>query len=47
MMLIVNANPISRKKVEEGVFCLRENENMVDLNRNYDIAWEYVKIWLI
>jgi hypothetical protein len=44
LMIILNANPISRKRVEEGAFCLRENENMVDLNRNYDIAWTYVII---
>ena len=47
MMLILNANPISRKKVESGVFCLRENENMVDLNRNYEIGWEYVYLCLL
>lgn len=29
-------NPISRMKVEEGDYCLRLNENGVDLNRNYD-----------
>jgi hypothetical protein len=40
--MIVNANPDSRKKVENGQFCLRENENGVDINRNYDAHWEYV-----
>ena len=38
---MVNANPISRAKVEEGEYCLRENENGVDINRNYDSHWEY------
>jgi hypothetical protein len=33
MRMIVNANPLSREKVEKGSFCLRENENGVDLNR--------------
>jgi hypothetical protein len=38
--MIVNANPISRRKVEEGEYCLRVNENGVDLNRNWDDHWE-------
>ena len=33
--MILNLNPMSRSKVEKGDFCLRENENGVDLNRNY------------
>jgi len=37
--LVLNANPRSRKKVEEGDFCLRVNPNGVDLNRNYDMGW--------
>jgi len=37
---IVNGNPASRKKVEEGEFCLRMNPNGVDLNRNWDEAWK-------
>lgn len=24
-----------------GEFCLRENEDGVDINRNYDAHWEY------
>lgn len=28
-------NPEARKYVEKGHFCLRENLNGVDLNRNY------------
>mmetsp|Transcript_23017 Transcript_23017/g.66727 ORF Transcript_23017/g.66727 Transcript_23017/m.66727 type:complete len:404 (-) Transcript_23017:104-1315(-) len=29
------ANPLSRRKVEEGQYCLRTNEDGVDLNRNF------------
>merc|ERR1719217_1819002 len=38
--IVVNGNPHSRKKVEQGDFCLRVNENGVDLNRNWDEKWE-------
>jgi len=38
--IIVNGNPHSRKKVEQGEFCLRVNENGVDLNRNWDEEWQ-------
>lgn len=41
--MILNANPISRSKVEGGEYCLRENENGVDINRNYDAHWIPVK----
>lgn len=41
--MIVNLNPISREKVEQGDFCKRENENGVDLNRNYKSHWTSVK----
>lgn len=34
--MILNLNPISRARVEQGDYCLRLNENGVDLNRNYD-----------
>lgn len=34
--IVVNANPESRKKVEQGDFCLRVNPDGVDLNRNWD-----------
>merc|ERR1719463_867630 len=34
--IVVNGNPKSRQKVEQGDFCLRVNENGVDLNRNWD-----------
>lgn len=38
--LILNANPISRRKIESSSdFCIRTNENNVDLNRNYDQGW--------
>lgn len=43
LRMIINANPLSREKVENGAFCLRENENGVDLNRNYDAHWVQVK----
>merc|ERR1719389_696108 len=38
--IVVNGNPNSRSKVEQGDFCLRVNENGVDLNRNWDEKWE-------
>eukprot|EP00450_Noctiluca_scintillans_P006113 CAMPEP_0194483502 /NCGR_PEP_ID=MMETSP0253-20130528/5086_1 /TAXON_ID=2966 /ORGANISM="Noctiluca scintillans" /LENGTH=403 /DNA_ID=CAMNT_0039323169 /DNA_START=48 /DNA_END=1259 /DNA_ORIENTATION=- len=38
--VVVNANPRSRKLVEEGDFCLRVNEDGVDLNRNWDEMWQ-------
>ena len=41
--MIINANPISRSKVEKGEYCIRENENNVDINRNYDAHWTEVK----
>lgn len=39
--LILNANPISRRKIEStSDFCIRTNENNVDLNRNYAQGWK-------
>merc|ERR1719281_1237524 len=38
--IVVNGNPHSRKRVEQGEFCLRVNENGVDLNRNWDEKWQ-------
>lgn len=38
--LILNANPSSRLRVEAGEYCLRENPNGVDLNRNWDEKWD-------
>jgi hypothetical protein len=38
--IIVNANPYSRKKVENGEYCLRVNTRNVDINRNWDIFWQ-------
>ena len=38
--IILNANPISREKVENGEYCLRTNENGVDINRNFPTNWE-------
>lgn len=37
---VLNANPRSRIKVEAGDFCIRENPNEVDLNRNWDAMWQ-------
>lgn len=34
-VIVPNANPISRLKVEDGDYCLRTNEHGVDLNRNF------------
>jgi len=40
--IIPVANPVGRKKVEQGHSCVdqRKNANNVDLNRNFDIKWE-------
>lgn len=38
--IVLNGNPNSRRKVEQGDFCLRVNEHGVDLNRNWDEKWE-------
>lgn len=38
--IVLVANPKSRRKVEEGDYCIRTNENGVDLNRNWDDHWE-------
>jgi len=38
--IVVNGNPASRRKVEEGDYCLRTNPNGVDLNRNWDEKWQ-------
>jgi hypothetical protein len=37
--LLLNGNPLSRKRVEAGHSCVRMNPNGVDLNRNWDIEW--------
>lgn len=39
-LLVLNGNPRSRQKVEEGDFCLRTNPAGVDLNRNWDEEWQ-------
>jgi len=39
LLIFPNANPTSRKVVEEGDFCERLNPNGVDLNRNWDAHW--------
>jgi len=33
--IVPNANPLGRKKVEDGYYCKRTNEDNVDLNRNW------------
>eukprot|EP00929_Paragymnodinium_shiwhaense_P006813 TRINITY_DN110778_c0_g1_i1.p1 TRINITY_DN110778_c0_g1~~TRINITY_DN110778_c0_g1_i1.p1 ORF type:complete len:458 (+),score=137.56 TRINITY_DN110778_c0_g1_i1:85-1458(+) len=37
--VVVNANPRSRERVEQGEYCLRANPAGVDLNRNWDEEW--------
>jgi hypothetical protein len=37
--IVLNGNPRSRLKVEEGEFCTRTNPAGVDLNRNWDEKW--------
>uniref|UniRef100_A0A6U4BW63 Peptidase M14 domain-containing protein n=1 Tax=Vitrella brassicaformis TaxID=1169539 RepID=A0A6U4BW63_9ALVE len=37
--IVVNGNPQSRRRVEEGEYCVRVNEHGVDLNRNWDDHW--------
>lgn len=39
-LIIVNGNPKSRKRVEQGDYCLRVNQNGVDLNRNWAEGWD-------
>jgi hypothetical protein len=34
--MVLNSNPHSRQRVEDGHFCLRVNPSGVDLNRNWD-----------
>ncbi|CAD8055068.1 unnamed protein product [Paramecium sonneborni] len=41
LKIIINMNPNSRRYVEKGYFCLRENLNGVDLNRNYGFEWKF------
>lgn len=38
--IVVNGNPGSRVKVEQGDFCRRTNPDGVDLNRNWDEEWQ-------
>jgi len=38
--VVLNANPRSRAKVEQGDYCLRTNPAGVDLNRNWDEKWQ-------
>lgn len=38
--IILNSNPRSRPKVENGEYCLRTNPSGVDLNRNWDEEFE-------
>jgi len=43
-LMVLNSNPASRIKVENGAYCQRMNENEVDINRNWDAHWEKVII---
>jgi len=38
--IIVNANPTSRRLVENGAHCLRASTRGVDLNRTWDVNWK-------
>lgn len=40
LVIFPNVNPLSRQRVESGEYCLRTNENGVDLNRNWKDHWE-------
>ena len=40
LLVVFDANPLGRQKVDEGDLCNRVNENGVDLNRNYDSQWK-------
>ncbi|CAG9313373.1 unnamed protein product [Blepharisma stoltei] len=42
VMIVLNANPKARKKVENGDFCIRTNDNGVDINRNWGSHWESI-----
>jgi len=39
-VIVMNANPGSRAKVEQGDFCTRVNPDHVDINRNFDVDWK-------
>jgi hypothetical protein len=41
-LVVINANPIGRSKVEKGDFCTRTNGNHVDINRNFDYEYQDV-----
>lgn len=41
--MIINANPSGRKMVFQGNYCQRQTKNNVDVNRNFDVSWTYVK----
>jgi hypothetical protein len=43
--IVVNGNPASRSRVEQGEYCLRVNPNGVDLNRNWDEKWQGVSVF--
>jgi len=38
--MVLNGNPRSRRIVESGQYCVRENPSGVDLNRNWDEMWK-------
>lgn len=38
--IVIDGNPRSRRRVDEGMYCVRLNPNGVDLNRNWDKKWE-------
>lgn len=42
-VIVANANPVGRKRAEEGDFCDKTNEHGVDLARNYNSSWQAAK----
>jgi len=39
-VVVLNCNPRGRSLVEKGQFCTRENEDGIDLNRNWNVKFE-------
>lgn len=45
LRVVVNANPAGRRAVEGGEWCRRTNEDLVDLNRNWDDEFVSNRTW--
>merc|ERR1719265_2082987 len=41
--IVTNANPVGRKRAEDGDFCDKTNEHGVDLARNYNSSFQAIK----